>query len=88
MAMSVYVAGEVGRSVIGSKSYPKDDVSKVVPVTPSLSSRWLGIAAALLGLNIIRSRRRRVGDGEALIRRDRLDDNATCTGTRKEIGWL
>ena len=74
--------------LLGVKSYPKDDVSKVVPVTPSLSSRWLGIAAALLGLNIIRCGRGRVGDGEALIRRDRLDDNATYTRARKEIGSL
>jgi hypothetical protein len=52
----------------GTSSYPKDDVSKVVSITPSLSERWLGITGAFLRLYIEGSIRiRRVGDGETVV---------------------
>jgi len=85
--ISFYGASDIGKEYyLEGKSYPKDDIAKVVPVTPGLSSRWVGIAAALLDLNIVRSRRGRVGDGETLVRRDRLDDNATCGIKRSRCG--
>jgi len=58
---------------------PKDGVFTAGPVAPELICRWLGIAGARLGLHEIRSiGRGRVGDGQALVGRDRLDDESTC----------
>jgi hypothetical protein len=65
--------------LLSGKSYPKDDVAKVVPVTPKFTLRRFGIAGARIGLSKIRSiGGGRVGDSEALVGRGWLDDEATC----------
>lgn len=65
MAMSVRNLGSSNALV---ETHPKDDVAKVVAITPCLSSRWVRVASARLGVDIIGARRGRwVGYGEALV---------------------
>ena len=71
-ARTVLMSGKMSAYVVpscfGKKTYPKDDVSKVVSITPSLSERWLGITDAFPRLYIEGSIRiRRVGDGETVV---------------------
>jgi len=69
----------MGGVICGCKSHIKYDGSEVIPITPGLSGRWFDIAGAFLGFyKIGSSLGRRVGDGEALVRRGWLEDKATC----------
>jgi hypothetical protein len=69
----------MGGVICDCKSHIKYDGSEVIPITPGLSGRWFDIAGAFLGFyKIGSSLGRRVGDGEALVRRGWLEDKATC----------